>query len=244
MSTTLAIMQPTFLPWLGYFALMDSVDNFILLDDVQFSHQSYHNRNRIKTSQGPLIITVPCKRGKKLICDVEVTNISTYEKLIRSVEQSYSKTAYKEEVLTTIKSVFFRGPKMLANLNCQLIEAIASLLGINTNLVRSSEFSVPKMEKRIRLLKFCEELNAKEYLSVPGTLSYLKEDNPFIGSGIQLKIFSFEHPTYPQLHGPFEPYLSTIDAIANIGKEKTKELLRSSTKPSVDFNQAVKLHLK
>ena len=243
MGTKIAIMQPTFLPWLGYFALIDSVDYFILLDDVQFSSQSFQNRNRIKTSHGPLTLTVPCKRGKQLISEVEVSNISTYKKLVRSIEQSYSKALYNDEIIPAVNLIFSNNHQLLVNLNCQLIETIVNVLSINTTLIRSSVLSVPKVEKRMRLLKICEELNATEYFSVPGTLPYLREDNPFEFSDVQLIFFSFEHPTYPQLHGPFEPYLSTIDAIANIGRKETIQLLRSSIRPSLNINQAIKFHL-
>ena len=241
MSVTLAIMQPTFLPWLGYFGLIQSVDVFVLLDDVQFSSHSFHNRNKIKTSQGPSILTVPCRRGKRPICEVEVVNPAVYDKIMRSISQSYAKAPFRDEVIRILDPVFVENHRMLADLNCALIYEISTSLGLNTPLHKSSELNIPPNNKHIRLLQFCENLNATEYLSVLGALSYLKENNPFDSSSVGLKFFSFEHPVYPQLHGAFEPYLSIVDAIANIGPERTSKLLQTGVGPKLDFNQAVRL---
>lgn len=244
MSVSLAIMQPTFLPWLGYFALIQNVDVFVLLDDVQFSSHSFHNRNKIKTSQGTQILTVPCRRGKRPICDVEVVNPAIYSKLTRSITQSYAKAPFRDDVSRILDPVFSEKHQMLADLNCALIYKIAESLGLNTPLLRSSNLDVPLIDKHLRLLQFCEKLNATEYLSVLGAMSYLKENNPFDSSNVSLKFFSFEHPVYPQLHGAFEPSLSIIDAIANIGPQRSNKLLQDSVGPKLEFNEAVKVDLK
>lgn len=241
MPNTLAIMQPTFLPWLSYFALIQSADVFVLLDDVQFSSHSFHNRNKIKTSQGPLILTVPCRRGKRPICEVEVINPEIYDKLMRSIMQSYAKAPFRDEVIQILDLVFSDKHRILADLNCALIFEISALLGLNTPLLKSSELDIPRNDKYLRLLQFCEKLNATEYLSVLGAMSYLKENNPFDSSNISLKFFSFRHPVYSQLHGAFEPNLSIIDAIANIGPRRTYKLLQTGVGPKLDFNQAVEL---
>ena len=238
MPVTVTTMQPTFLPWLGYFALIQSVDVFVLLDDVQYCNRSFHSRNKIKTSHGPLTLTVPCKRGRRPICDVEVVSPAIYSKLMRSITLSYTKAPYRDEMVQILDPVFSKRHRMLADLNCALISEITASLKLDTPLLKSSELNVPKTDKQLRLLQFCEKLDANEYLSVPGSMSYLKENNPFPSSNINLKFFSFEHPVYPQLHGAFEPYLSIIDAIANIGLEGTNKLLQASVGPKLEFNQA------
>ena len=240
MSVSLAIMQPTFLPWLGYFALIQNVDVFVLLDDVQFSSQSFHNRNKIKTSQGTQILTVPCRRGKRPICEVEVVNPAIYGKLMRSITQTYAKAPFRDDVNRILDPVFSERHPLLADLNCALIHEIAKSLRLNTQFLRSSELDIPKIDKRLRLLQFCEKLKATEYLSVLGAMSYLKENNPFVSSNVSLKFFSFDHPVYPQPHGAFEPHLSIIDAIANIGLGETNKLLQTGVGPKLDFDQAVR----
>ena len=238
MSASLAIMQPTFLPWMGYFALLDYVDAFVFLDDVQFNTRSFQSRNRIKTSQGPLLITVPCRKGEKSILEVKIADLSIYNKLLRTVTQSYSKALHKHEVINILEDVFSKNHNLLSNLNCQLIIEIASSLNIRTPIYRSSKLNVPKLKKELRLLKICQNLNADEFISAPGSLSYLKENNPFAGSDVKLKFFSFTHPQYPQLHGSFESHLSIIDAIANIGQKETAKLLRAGIGPSLNICEA------
>ena len=172
---------------------------------------------------------------------MEVANQAVYDKLKRSITQSYAKARFRDEVIRILDLVFVKKHRMLADLNCALIYEIAASLGINTPMHRSSELGIPPNNKHMRLLQFCENLNATEYLSVLGALSYLKENNPFDSSSAGLKFFSFEHPVYPQLHGAFEPYLSIVDAIANIGPERTSKLLQTGVGPKLDFNQAVRL---
>ena len=238
MTASLAIMQPTFLPWMGYFALLDYVDAFVFLDDVQFNTRSYQSRNRIKTSQGPLLITVPCRKEAKSILDVKIADLSIYNKLLRTVKQSYSKALHKHEVINVLEDVFSRNHNLLFDLNCQLIIEIASSLNIRTPIYRSSQLNVPNSKKELRLLNICQKLNADEYISAPGSLSYLKENNPFVRSNVKLKFFSFTHPQYPQLYGSFESHLSIIDAIANIGQKETTKLLRAGIRPSLNFCEA------
>jgi len=232
-------MQPTFLPWMGYFALMNSVDFFLLLDDVQFSTHSFQNRNRIKTSQGPLVLTVPCKREKELIYKTKIASHFKFKKITKSISQAYSKAEHKNDMLFSIEKVFDQNHTSLADLNCELISKLVDILNIKTPLIRSSSLNVPFTEKRKRLLLFCEKFNATEYLSAYGGLNYLSQDNPFISHKTNLRFFSFDHPVYHQLHGKFVSHLSVIDAIANVGTKKTKELIVSSVNPSIDIEQAL-----
>ena len=232
-------MQPTFLPWMGYFALLDYADAFVILDDVQFNTRSFQSRNRIKTSQGPLLITVPCWKGANSILDVKIADLSIYKKLLRTLTQSYSKALHKHEVINILEDVFSQNHDLLSNLNCQLIFEIASSLNICTPIYRSSKLNVPYLKKELRLLKICEELNADKFISAPGSLSYLKENNPFARSTVELNFFSFTHPQYPQLHGSFESHLSIVDAIANIGQKETANLMRANIGPSLNINEAI-----
>ncbi len=237
--TVVAIMQPTFLPWLGYFALMDQVDHFVLLDDVQFSYRSFQRRNRIKTAHGPLTLTVPCKNGKYPIRDVEIAvpPQKLQKKIMRSISQSYAKAPHKTKIISVLERVFEQDHKKLCHINSTLIQEIAILLEIDTNLYFASKLDIAKMDKSIRLVKICEKFHADQYLSAPGSFAYLKDFNPFESSPIELRFFSFSHPVYSQLHGTFEPHLSVIDAMINVGLEKTKELISSGVGPSLDFKE-------
>ena len=239
--TKLAIMQPTFLPWLGYFAMIDDVDIFVFLDDVQFSKQSWQNRNRIKSAQGKLTLTVPCKRKRASICSVQIDNPSVYRKLMRSIELSYSKAPFRMGIVAVLEKIFAQKHTNLGNLNRALISEISKFLGIETYCISSSKLGVQASSKSMQLLRICDTIGADTYLSAPGSFDYLRQENPFESSQINLRFFSFIHPVYPQLHGTFEPYLSIIDAIANIGSVKTLRLMRSSVMPSLDYQEMTEL---
>ena len=190
------------------------------------------------------MITVPCWKGANTIRDVKIADLSVYNKLLRTITQSYSKALYKHEVINVLENVFSQNHDSLSDLNRLLILEIASSLNICTPIYRSSDLNVPHITndegggKGRRLLKICEELNADKYISAPGSLSYLREKNPFTRSNVELNFFSFTHPQYPQLHGCFESHLSIIDAIANIGKEETTKLLRAGVGPSLNIFEA------
>ena len=102
--TNIAIMQPTFLPWLGYFAMIDHVDTFVFLDDVQYIKRSWQCRNQIKSAQGILTLTVPCKQEKTPICNIKIDNPFFYRKLVRSIEQSYSKAPFRMGIVAVWKN--------------------------------------------------------------------------------------------------------------------------------------------
>ena len=240
--TKVAIMQPTFLPWLGYFAMIDDVDVFVFLDDVQFSKQSWQNRNRIKSTQGTLTLTVPCKRKKAPICSVQIDNPNFYRRLMRSIEHSYAGAPFKNIVFAVLEKVFTQNHATLGNLNSTLINEISKLLEIQTHIFSASDLGVPAVvDRNLRLLRICEITGANTYLSPPGSLDYLHQHNPFESSRTNLRFFSFTHPEYPQLYGSFKPKLSIIDAIANVGTEDTLQLMRSGVMPSLNYQEMMAL---
>lgn len=235
--TNIAIMQPTFLPWLGYFAMIDHVDTFVFLDDVQYIKRSWQCRNQIKSAQGILTLTVPCKQEKTPICNIKIDNPFFYRKLVRSIEQSYSKAPFRMGIVAVLGKIFAQKHTNLGSLNRALINEISKFLGIETYCISSSKLGVQASSKSMRLLQICDTIGADTYLSAPGSFDYLRQENQFESSQINLRFFSFMHPVYPQLHGTFEPYLSIIDAIANIGTVETLRLMRSSVMPSLNFHE-------
>ena len=234
-------MQPTFLPWFGYFAMIDHVDTFVFLDDVQYIKRSWQCRNRIKSAHGVLTLTVPCKQEKTPICNVKIDNPFFYRKLMRSIEQSYSKAPFRMGVFAVLEKIFAQKHTNLGSLNRALINEISIFLRIETNCICSSKLGVPISSKSMRLMQICDTIGADTYLSAPGSFDYLRQQNPFESSRVNLRFFSFIHPVYPQLHGRFEPYLSIIDAIANTGPVKTLQLMRSSVMPSLDYQEMTEL---
>jgi hypothetical protein len=227
-----AIMQPTFLPWCGYFALMDSVDLFVFLDDVQFDKRSWQQRNRIKTPNGPLWLTVPVLtkgRREQSIAEAEIQPDAKYpESLWRTIEMNFAKAPFAGRYLPALQAVFAAHAAHLCELNIAIIRWMAGEFGITTPTVRASATPVSST-KADRLVALCRAHGVTDYLSPPGSKSYLETSDAFDRAGISLDYFIYEHPEYAQLHGAFEPYMSALDLLLNEGP-RAREILRSGSR--------------
>lgn len=214
-------MQPTFLPWMGYFALMDRVDEFVFLDSVQFAHRSWQQRNRIKTPRGAQWLTVPVQtqgRRTQLIRDVEIQDSPDFSRrAVASIRASYSRAPYfasHEEVLAPMRGA----PGLLAELTTALVLTLRAAIGIETTCLRSSEIDASGHRADL-LVSICKARGADVYVSPIGSRAYLDGTTTFPDAGIQLVYNEYVHPVYPQLWGSFEPYLSVIDLLFNVGPE-------------------------
>lgn len=230
------IMQPTYLPWLGYFDLIDQSDVFVLLDTVQFEKQSWQQRNRVKTPQGVTYLTVPVLQDlDNRIRDVEINpRVDWRRKHWATIEQSYSRACHFAEFAATLRGIYTTEWNSLADLNITLIETFCDMLGMRPSLVRASELP-PIQERREELiLAHCRHFGADEYLSPPGSRVYLCDETPFRDAGVKLRFQHYEHPTYPQRHGDFVPYLSVLDLLLNVG-EDSLNIIRSGRRESVSL---------
>ncbi len=217
-----AIMQPTYLPWMGYFGLMNSVDLFILLDSVQFTKRSWQQRNQIKTAAGPAWLTVPVlTKGKRdqTIRDVEVDRTRDFPRNHeKTLELNYKKAphfaTYGPELIRLIRS----DRTHLADLTTDIVTWLRDSLGISTPIRRSRELEMRGTNAEM-LAALCEQVGATEYVSPPGSREYLERSDAFARRDIPVMYFNFIHPTYPQQFGDFVPYMSTADAVLNCGSE-------------------------
>jgi len=226
-----AICQPTYLPWLGYFDLIDQVDNFVLLDTVQFERQSWQQRNRIKTPAGLQWLTVPVRfRGKlgQRICDVEVRTTDFVGKHIRAIELNYSRSRHFNRFFPELSSILRSAQPggRLSDLNVRLLEWFVAILGIHTPVVLAS--SLHEEAKRTELLaNICRHLGASEYLSPIGSAEYLLcEISVMTDAGIDTHFQYYVHPEYEQRFPPFVPYASVVDLMFNEG-DRAMEIIRS-----------------
>ena len=165
-------MQPTYLPWIGYFDLIDQVDLFIFLDDVSFSKQSWQHRNRIKTPQGPLWLTVPLRhRGRfgQLISDVEISNPDFWHKHLRAVEVNYAKAARFADYFPSLAAIYEEGAPWtrLAPLNIALIRWAMNAAGVTTETRLASEIDSSGARSE-HLVSLCRAVGAGAYLSPIG----------------------------------------------------------------------------
>ena len=228
-----AIMQPTFLPWLGYFALMETVGTFVFLDDVQLDRRSWQTRNRLKGPGGEVVLSVGIsgRPSRVPINEARLADGEDFQKIRRAIEYSLGRAPFYPLVRSLVEEAFEGSSGMLATLNIGLIEGVARAAGIAASRVRSSELPPSSKTREERLLEICEHLGAAEYVSPPGSFNYLRESDPFAASSIALRFLTFQHPEYPQLHPPFLPFISAIDALAHVGPEGLRPLIQSGLRP-------------
>ncbi len=215
-------MQPSFLPWMGFFDMVLSADKLVFLDDVKFSKGSWVNRNRIKTKKGLEWITVPLKKNKtNNIADIEIfVKLNSLEKIKNSIEQSYNKSEYfhkyKEDFFNILSSSFNKGK--LSDMNQDLIIWILKKLKIKKNIYKSSDLMV-KGKRGERIVNICKKLKEKNYITTPGSVAYLeKEIDLFKNNRISIQVHNYLHPTYKQLYGKFLSHASIIDLLFNEGQ--------------------------
>ena len=232
---TVAIMQPTYLPWMGYFDLMDRADCFVFLDSVQFNKRSWQQRNRIKGPDGALWLTVPVlSKGLRdqRILEVEIDPSGGFvEKHLRNIDHLYKKAPYFEDYAAELSEILRRSHRYLTDLNIDLIGWLGGKMGVEGERVRSSQMEAQGRNVEL-LVHICKLLDAGRYLSPEGSRVYIEENNLFIPNGIELVYQPYHHPEYRQLHGPFVPYLSALDLLFNEGQASLSIIRAGRYSPS------------
>ncbi len=226
----IAISQPTYLPWLGYFDLIDQVDRFVVLDSVQFEKQSWQQRNRIKTPTGLQWLTVPVVfRGRlaQKIQEVEIRESGFSGSHLRAIELNYRRAPFFEKYFGDLKAILAdEASPRLADLNFRIIQWLMNCLEIRTPLVKSSEVHCEGKRSQL-LVNLCAALGADSYLSPIGSAAYLLAELHLFEQGhIEVSFQHYEHPRYRQQFGEFMPYASVLDLLFNEG-ERAGEIVRS-----------------
>lgn len=217
------IMQPTYLPWMGYFDLMDQSDVFVFLDNVQFSRQSWQQRNKIKTKNGELWLSIPViRKYPQEIKEVKINNSQPWqEDHLKAITFNYSKAEHFNEYIDSFRKIYSEKTENLINFTIPIILRIKDILGINCKIIRASELDA-EGKKVDLLIDICRKIGAEEYLSPLGSMEYIEENNLFKKENIKLEYHKFNHPKYPQLWGEFIPYISVIDLLFNCGPDSMK----------------------
>lgn len=224
-----AIIQSNYIPWKGYFDMINSVDVFILYDDMQYTRRDWRNRNKIITPKGLQWLTIPVAvKGKyyQKINEVEISDPSWAKKHWGSIVHNYHNAPYFNDYKNVFSSLYLgMNETCLSKVNYLFIKAINDVLGISTTIRWSSEFDLKK-GKTEKLLDICQSIGATEYLSGPSAKGYFDE-KLFIKNGIPVKWMNYEnYPEYPQQHDyPFEHGVTVLDLIFNKG-EKAKESMK------------------
>ncbi len=229
----LAMHQPNYLPWLGYFYKMAHCDVFVYLDAVQFPRgQSFAARNRIKTPNGVTFLTIPLRHpkgreGKFTYLEVEFADDKWKAKHLKTVELSYKRAPFFKEIYPLYREQLLAHASFV-ELTIGLIETFANYLDIRSQRIRLSRLLSQFGQKSQLIVDLCQATGATVYLSGTGGGKIYNDEQFLNQHGIQLIYSDFQHPTYPQLWGDFVPSLAVLDVLFNCGRDTRRFLLANS----------------
>ncbi|APD87563.1 hypothetical protein BM527_16510 [Alteromonas sp. Mex14] len=225
-----AILQSNYIPWKGYFDLIDQVDYFVMYDIVQYTKNDWRNRNRIKTQNGLQWLTIPVKVNSldQRIDETQLANNRWVKKHLNSILQNYSKAPYLAEYKNELIELYEHAKTLtrLSEVNLLFINWINGKLGITTEIKFAQDF-LPLSENKVqRLVEICKALGAGTYLSGAAAKTYLDE-SMFRAGGIKVEWMNYHsYPKYQQLHGDFENTSSVLDVLLNQGDRAKQYVLR------------------
>ncbi|ADD69534.1 WbqC-like family protein [Denitrovibrio acetiphilus DSM 12809] len=222
----IAILQSNYIPWKGYFDLINMVDVFVIYDEMQYTRRDWRNRNKIKTAQGSQWLSIPVEvKGKysQKIRETKIGDKSWAMKHWRSIVQNYAKSVYFKEYKDIFEDLYKNMEKenYLSEINYTFIKVISEILGIDTKIIWSNDLNIIE-GKTERLVDICEKLDGTTYLSGPSAQNYIDE-SLFLKAGITVEWMDYNgYPEYSQLYPPFEHGVTILDLIFNTGKEANK----------------------
>ncbi len=215
-----AVIQSNYVPWKGYFDIVNLVDEFVVYDSVQYTRRDWRNRNRIKTPQGLRWLTIPVEVKGNYFQRINETRVSDprwARRHWRSLSRNYAHALFFDEYRLWLEELYLGSDDVLLSaINERFIRGICELLGITTR-ISLSPAEEPGGEKSERLVQLCERAGATEYVSGPAGRGYLEEQR-FARAGIAVTYMDYsDYPEYPQLFPPFEQEVSILDLILNTG---------------------------
>jgi len=237
MGKKIAILQSNYIPWKGYFDLIDFADEFVLYDTAQFTKNDWRNRNKIKTAQGVTWLTVPVTHHfGQTIQETRITDASWARKHWATIAQTYAKARHFGDYRSRFEALYAEAATetLISRVNHLFLTAICDVLGIHTRISWSSDYELVEGKTK-RLVELCRQLDGEEYISGPAAKDYI-QDELFAAAGIKLTYIDYSgYPEYRQLHGPFEHGVSVIDLILNEGPDAPRYMksfsgLRPDTK--------------
>lgn len=209
--------QPAYLPWLGYFEKIYRADVFVYLDSVQFEKNSFTNRNKIKTPQGELWLTVPVHGKGHFSNTIENLAIDSSrnwkQKHLGAIYTNYKRARAFPQLFPAIEALYANEHQFLADLCYEQLQFWLKQIGLNRKIVKSSTLDINSCKSQF-VIDICRNQGASSYLSGVQGHNYLKASD-FTMAGIELDFQDYQHPEYSQLWGSFVPRLSIIDFLMN-----------------------------
>ncbi len=224
----IGILQPGYLPWLGFFEQLHKSDIFVIYDDVQYDKNGWRNRNRIKTANGVQWLTVPVCANSSLestIDQVRIENSTNWRKKhFQSIRQNYSKTPYFKKYIPLFEEAYSISWEYLIDIDIFFINRLADCIGLeNKKIVRSSNLEI-EGSRLERLVAICRHFRADVFYEGAAGQKYLIPEE-FEHYGIKVEFQNYQHPQYKQLYGKFISHLSMIDLLFNYGDKSLSVLL-------------------
>ena len=219
------ILQPSYIPWRGYFHQVQEADVFVFYDDVQYDAHGWRNRNRVKSPGGSVWLTIPVlQKGARSrgipISEIEISQDSDWSrKHWSTLTQAYRRAPHFDRYAPLLERFYTSRPTRLADFTIELTQALADELGLqSTKYLRSSTIARPPAHKTTDLLNILTHVGADTYISGPSARDYLDLDH-LTQQGIESRFMAYDYPAYPQLHPPFDPRVSILDLLFMVGPE-------------------------
>ena len=220
-----AVHQPQYLPWLGYFDKMRRADVFCFLDNVQYKKNDWQNRNRIKTAQGRQWLTVPVHyRFPQKINEVTINNsVKWKKKHLQALISNYNRAPYFKQSSDIFEAVYSENWESLSDLNISFIKRLRTALGLDQRpTVKASDYDL-REDPTDRLIDICKALNADTYLSGQDGVKYMNMER-FKQGDIRVVVQDFKHPVYPQVFEEFQSHMSVVDLLFNCGVKSLEKI--------------------
>ena len=229
---TVVVIQSSYIPWKGYFDLINLADEFVVYDDVEFSKGTWRNRNRIKTVRGTRWLTIPIRykgQSRARIDEIHASDPAWGADHWRALVESYREAPYFGEYCGRVEHLYLDQPETgLSVINVRFISTLCGLLGITTPITRSTDYR-PRGSGTERLVDLLGKARATRYISGPAGKGYI-EDSRFAEAGIELEWMDYRgYDAYPQLHPPFEHAVTVLDLLFNVGPRAPQYLKSFAT---------------
>ena len=236
----IAIHQPDFLPWLGFFNKVIHSDLFVIGDHVQFRNRGFQNRNRIKTAQGPKWLTVPIIHdwgqsiNKIRILNREQNGYVWDDLHLLTLKINYAKAPFYDKYIGIYEKIFKKRMEYLAECNVEILKATFEILGIDKQIVMTSDWNL-QQKKTDLVVEVCQKVGADTYISGLGGANYL-DKQILVNNKIKLLYNIYEHPTYNQQFANlgFIPNMCILDLIFNHGPESLNIIKSGSRESEMD----------
>jgi hypothetical protein len=218
------ILQPSYIPWRGYFDLIRRADIFVFYDDVQYDARGWRNRNRIKSPGGSIWLTIPVSaHGAQTehtpILDIETADMRWSQKHFKTLLHLYRRAPHFERYEPWLRHIYAAPPAVLAEFTIGTTIDLARMLGVTeTTFIRSSQITGVGGAKTERLISILQRVGATHYLSGPSAKNYIDEKT-FTRAGIALEWMTYDYPEYPQMYPPFDPQVSILDLLLMTGTD-------------------------